>query len=254
MNNYHPLIAKTWAERAQAELGAQKKFKEIIKSLNKYKFDLDITSLAVEAYRDEERHAIECARMARYYGHQTGFESISYDDETILTYDLDEHELFILEVVLMGCLTETFNASLLSTLYTKSKKGKAHQLIHRILKDEVKHAQFGWAFLQRCHSKYDLSFISSYLPDLFEMSVQDELFLPSLEGTRENTIDDGVLPFQYRQDQFVETFESVILPGFEQFNIETSDAKEWLLKKNNQSIQGGKDEIFDVNNVGLLSV
>ncbi len=47
------LSASTWAQRAQAELGAQKRFQHLIKEFVEHDVSNHIITLAVEAFNDE---------------------------------------------------------------------------------------------------------------------------------------------------------------------------------------------------------
>ena len=65
--------AQTWAERAQAELGASRRFRELGARLQAVGVPTALTQLVMRAVRDEEEHAFLCAKLARELGHATGF-------------------------------------------------------------------------------------------------------------------------------------------------------------------------------------
>ncbi len=230
------LIASTWAQRAQAELGAEKKFKELIKRFIAYDIDKKIISLAVSAAKDEKRHSQMCFDVAKKFGHSTGFELVNLNNQNkkkAWLLERTKREILVIDVVLMCCITETANASLLNTIYASSKNTEIGKIINEILKDEVKHGQMGWAFLAAEVVKNNCEYISKYLPQMLENSINDELFLPHLkhDNILSSIVKDGVLPFHLRVEQFKETFDSVIVPGFKKFNIDTSSAQAWFNKK-----------------------
>ena len=68
-------MARTWAERAQAELGAARRFRELLARMQNFNTHPRILQLVEQAEQEEDRHAFWCAKMARKLGHRTGFEN-----------------------------------------------------------------------------------------------------------------------------------------------------------------------------------
>tara|TARA_B100000683_G_scaffold267744_1_gene301898 strand:+ start:1074 stop:1790 length:717 start_codon:yes stop_codon:yes gene_type:complete len=232
----HEIISCTWAERAQAELGAAQRFRTIAKYLEEYDTPKKIVQIARKAALDEERHAFLCAKVAIKWGHKTGFktpESIKKNTQPSWN-NLPSNDAFLLDIVLMCCITESFNASLLNSMYAQSKQSEEGRIIHQILKDEVQHAQLGWAFLQFETQKRDCSFVSHYLVDMLNISIRDELFSLSHRITDASTYIYGVMPHQDRLSQFQTTLEEVICPGFTHFGIDVTPIKNWIDDKSSQ--------------------
>ncbi len=230
------LIAEAWAQRAQAELGAEARFQLLSEQLNNAGSHEQVIYLSKKAQEDERRHAQLCAEVAREYGHKTGFEKIKRTSQN-LEKSWSKKESFrdrlLCEVTLMCCITETFNASLLNTIYknvsSNSSRGK---VIHEILKDEVKHSQIGWAHLAFESQKKDCGFLAEHLEEMLEISVNDDLFLPVVESHElEDTFSHGVMPVEQRLEQFETTLKQVIVPGFQEFNIDTHQIEKWLKGK-----------------------
>ena len=96
------------------------------------------------------------------------------------------------DLILMCCLVETANASLLNTIFLNAPVNRSQRLVHDILKDEVKHGQIGWAFLELNKGK-DMSFVSEYLPAMLEIAVNDELFSSQFRESEEE-LSFGILP------------------------------------------------------------
>ena len=229
-------IAITWAQRAQAELGAKERFRILGEELGDHQGHPTVLALVKKARDDEKRHAIMCAEVAKEYGHSTGFEKIFHKPiELKKSWNgrKDSAERLLCEMTLMCCITETLNASLLNSIYGHSKEeGGTHEIIREILKDEIKHGQIGWGHLSHESQKRDCSFLGDYLDEMLDISVRDELFLPVPDnGDDEDSFQYGVMPMGLRLKQFKTTLEQVVLPGFEQFGVETSKARDWLSKK-----------------------
>lgn len=230
------LSASTWAQRAQAELGAQKRFQHLIKEFVDHKIKPKIIRLAVEAYNDERKHALICADIARSLGHETGYELPIGSGESFekpWAHLKDSRKRLVLDMVFMCCITETINASLLNTLYAYSKKSELGKVLNQIFKDEVKHGKLGWAFLEVETKLNTCDYISEYLPEMFELAINDDLLLPILnhEPGQNDLLQNGALPVSYRREQFKETFNTVILPAFNKYNIDTEGAESWYQNK-----------------------
>jgi len=232
--------AQTWAERAQAELGAAQRFRDLHLKLQRVEAHPQITHLVAQAEQEEDQHAFLCAQMARKLGHPTGFAHIPGSVELMHHWEdrPDERERVLLDVVLMSCITESLNASLLNTIYAHTPRNEASELIHRILKDEVKHAQIGWAYLNQESTLRDCSFIAHYLVDMLDIAIKDEVFLPVVDHEQETLYEYGVMPLHHRLTQLSDTLTQVICPGFEHVGINTSAINAWLssrLKQHHRS-------------------
>lgn len=223
-------IARTWAERAQAELGASRRFRDLFIRMQQWNVHPHILKRVEQAEEEEDLHAFLCAKMARKFGHKTGFSTpkgISTED-TFSWHRLREIDRLLLDVVLMGCITESLNASLLNSIYTNSGQTEAGKLIHRILKDEVQHAQIGWAYLAEQCTHRDCSFVSEYLVEMVERSINDELFLPITDSAEENSYQYGVMPQKERHNQCIMTLREVVCAGFEHAGIDTTSLRIWI--------------------------
>ena len=226
-------VARTWAERAQAELGAAQRFKELfdrMQGVSGYTVPDVILHRVEKAEQDEDLHAFLCAKMARKFGHETGF-SLPQGRSRIAQRgwgNLHERDRLLLDVTIMGCITESLNASLLNSIYLNAGGTEAGKLIHQILKDEVQHAQIGWAYLaEECKAR-DCSVVSEYLVEMVEYSLSDEFFLPMVNPIDENTYPYGVLSQKDRSIQFKTTLEEVVCSGFEHFSIDASPLRDWI--------------------------
>ena len=225
-------IARTWAERAQAELGAAQRFRIIAKTLGDNDIPPKLVHIAQKAAKDEEIHAFMCAKIAIKWGHKTGFDTPKGIKKSAVSpwKNLPPKDSFLLDIILMCCITESFNASLLNSMYAQNKRSEEGRIIHQILKDEVKHAQLGWAYLQFETQLRDCSFVSNYLVDMLNIAIRDELF-SSPHTTETSSYLYGVMPHQDRLPQFQTTLEDVLCPGFVHFGIDVTSIKRWMKEK-----------------------
>lgn len=238
--NDKSFIAKTWAQRAQAELGADVRFLKLLKEFARLEMSVPILKLVFAASQEEKRHAKMCSAIAMHFGHQSGFETPDLTDQPqYKSWNIekfDERDQLLCEVVCMCCITETINASLLNTLAENMNlQSKVGRVMKSILEDELRHGQIGWLFLREESQKRDVGFLSEVIAEMLEISVRDELFLPALStDERSNdvlSVDAGVLPSSFRLEQFENTLTSLVLPGFEHLGIKTDSANHWVKNK-----------------------
>ena len=222
--------AQTWAERAQSELGAPRRFRELADGLQAGGAQETLIALAARAVRDEEEHAFLCAKMARELGHETGFakpEGIHASASPSWADRPAKRERVLLDVVSMCCITESFNTSLLHTLYSRTEAGPVRALLHRILRDEVRHAQIGWAFLGAERQRGEGDVVADYLEEMLDISIRDAVFLPVAVADDAESLSLGVLPRSQRRVHLCTTLDEVIVPGFAHFGIDTSAMTAW---------------------------
>jgi hypothetical protein len=226
--------AQTWAERAQAELGAARRFRELAERLTAVGVQTQLIALVGRAVQDEEEHAFLCARMARELGHETGFEKpagVSAAGPPSWSHRASTRERVLLDVVAMCCVTESFNTSLLHTLYTHAEEGPVRSLLHRILKDETRHAQIGWAFLGSECARSGCEYVADYLGEMLDTAVRDVVFVPVPSRDAAPSLRLGVLPLSQRLEHLCTTLDEIIIPGFTHFGIDPSAMTAWRDRK-----------------------
>ena len=189
-----------------------------------------VMALLSTAEAEEDHHALLCAQMAKAMGHPIGFAHRPSSEAVPAPswHRLADERRVLLDVVLMCCVTESLNASLLNSIYAEAKPTEARSLIRQILQDEVKHAQIGWAYLETVAQHTSCAVVADYLSEMLDLAVRDELFMPLTDIDEIACYDAGVMPVKDRLIQFELTLETVIIPGFENFGIDTQGISAWL--------------------------
>ena len=113
------------------------------------------------------------------------------------------------------------------TLYVGAEEGNTRALLHRLLKDEVRHAQVGWAHLGEEARLRDCAFVADHLAEMLDISVRDAVFLAVREEDSGASLRHGVLPVGQRREQFCRTLDEVVVPGFAHFGVDTSAMTVW---------------------------
>ncbi len=96
-----------------------------------------------------------------------------------------------------------------------------------ISRDEIEHAQLGWAVASWGAQQRSLSFLGKQLPAMLGPGA-GPLFQPSPQGADDLRLrEHGVLPLAQKRRVFDTTFLEVLLPGLERVGIDVARARAW---------------------------
>src|SRR5207237_2345397 len=119
-----------------------------------------------------------------------------------------------------------------ASLLAEEPEPTVREVLHQIARDEVVHGRMGWAHLAREAKAIDTSFVSRFVPAMLSGTVDDGLFAPgSIDADEGELVRHGVLPAAHKRDIFLRTLEEVVLPGLEEFGIDATPARAWLLAR-----------------------
>ena len=94
------------------------------------------------------------------------------------------------------------------------------------------HARLGWAYLAWAKDRLDLSFLSAFLPAMATAATGEDLFQPGPpEADDPALLRSGVVPKRDRRRIYLETLHSVVIPGFEEFRVDTGPLRRWAEDK-----------------------
>ena len=119
----------------------------------------------------------------------------------------------------------------LRSLHGRMEASPARTLLHRILKDELRHAQIGWAYLGEQASQRDCSFVAEHLHEMLDRAVREAALQPAPDESSQALLSHGILPSAQRQEHFCSTLDTVIVPGFAHFGIDTTAMTGWRDEK-----------------------
>jgi hypothetical protein len=220
------LIAQVWAVRHGVETGASLRFAALAEGMRAAGVPSNLVELATRASADEIRHAAHCADILR------SLQAEVPPAETRLLFfgprDLGAEERLTYEVVAQSCISETESMATLVTLLDAASDGHLKLVLQELARDEVQHARLGWAYLAWAKHRLDLSFLSVFLPAMAATATGDDLFRPGPpEADDPALLRGGVVPKRDRRRIYLETLESVVIPGFEEFRIDTRPLRQW---------------------------
>ena len=224
------LIAAVWAARHGVETGASLRFAALSQRMLSAGAPASLVELAVRASEDEQRHAAHCADILRARAAE-----VPPPETRVLTYapgGLSTEQSLTYEVVAQSCISETESMATLVTLLDAASDGHLKTVLHELARDEVQHARLGWAYLAWARNRVDLSFLSEWLPGMAAGTAGPEMFEPGPpEVDDETLLRSGVVPRNQRRRVYLETLESVVIPGFQEFHVDTGPLRSWMEEK-----------------------
>jgi hypothetical protein len=228
------LARAAWTSRFAIETEATTRFAELARRLHASGAPADLADLALRASRDELRHAAHCQRFASLHG------AAALEPKTHLVEyapgSLSPSQRLLYEVVAQCCVAETQSTATLVTLLSAAKGTELKAVLQELARDEVQHGRLGWAYLAWIRDRQDLRFLGALLQPMIAGSAGPDMFNPvSPEADSQELLVHGVLPLSTRQQLYVETLETVILPGFAEFEIDTTAARAWLQSRCQQA-------------------
>jgi hypothetical protein len=221
----------TWASRYAIETEAATRFEVLAGRLRDSGAPGKLVNMAGTASADEARHAHYCGNVVQSLGGSkpsSSSELVEYAPAGI-----PGQERLLYEVVAQSCIAETESMTTLVTLMDALREHSLRPVIQELARDEVRHAQLGWAYLSWVRSRgMDVTFLANFIPAMMEGCAG-----PTLLARTGSTADApelfryAVIPDSRRLSLYVETLVSVVLPGFEAHGIDTAPARAWLQAK-----------------------
>jgi hypothetical protein len=218
---------QVWAARHGVETGAALRFGALSRRLWAAGAPEGLVDVAARAAQDEERHASRCADILRMRQ-----AAIPPPETRLLEYapaGLTPEQRLAYEVVAQSCVSETESMATLVTLLDAAHEPMLKSIIHELARDEVQHARLGWGYLAWARERVDLTFLAPLLPRMAAGTAGPGLFRPALPGTDEPTLlHAGVVPHSERQRIYLETLDSVVIPGMAEHGVDTGPLRAWV--------------------------
>jgi hypothetical protein len=224
------VIAQVWAVRHGVETGASLRFAALSQGMRAAGAPASLVDLAARASEDEIRHAAHCADILR-----TRQAEVPPPETRLLFFgprDLGPEQRLTYEVVAQSCISETESMATLVTLLDAASDAHLKTVLQELARDEVQHARLGWAYLAWAKDRFDLSFLAPFLPAMAANATGDDLFKPgSPEADDPALLLGGVVPKRERRRIYLETLDSVVIPGFDEFRVDTGPLRQWAEEK-----------------------
>ena len=218
---------RVWAARHGVETGAALRFGSLSRRMWQAGATEALVDLAARASRDETRHASRCEDILR--GRHA---PVPPPETRLLEYappELTPEQRLTYEVVAQCCVSETESMATLVTLLDAARDDTLRSILHELARDEVGHARIGWGYLTWARQRMDLSFLAAVLPGMASGTAGPDLFRPAQPGTDDpELLHSGVVPHSERQRIYLETLESVVIPGMKEHGVDTALLRQWM--------------------------
>ncbi len=218
---------RVWAARHGVETGAALRFGSLSRRMWEAGAPEALVELAARASRDETRHASRCEDVLRMRR-----APVPPPETRLLEYaprELTPEQRLTYEVVAQSCVSETESMATLVTLLDAARDETLKAIIHELARDEVQHARLGWGYLAWARPRMDLAFLAPLLPGMAAGSAGADLFRSAPPGTDEPALLHwGVVPHSERQRIYLETLDSVVVPGMEEHGVDTGPLRLWV--------------------------
>jgi hypothetical protein len=183
---------------------------------------------ALDASRDEARHRDLCAVLAARFGEPNAKAYVA-PRERIGRSNMDVRDRLLWEVVAVCCISETMNTSLLTRCHEITKDAQIRTTLHELLKDEVRHAQLGWAHLAAERAVGRGDFLRDLLPLMLDASIEPgfldgRLPIPWTEAM----YDYGELPQSELVEIYCKTLNEVVFRGLDAMGVDSTHGRAWL--------------------------
>jgi hypothetical protein len=217
---------QVWAARHGVETGAALRFGSLSRRLWEAGAPEALVELSARASRDETRHASRCEDILR-----ARKAPVPPPETRVLEYaplELTPEQRLAYEVVAQSCVSETESMATLVTLLDAAHDEMLKSILHELARDEVQHARLGWGYLTWARQRMDLAFLAPLLPRMAAGTAGPGLFRPALPGTDEPALFHfGVVPHSERQRVYLETIDSVVIPGMVEHGVDTAPLRHW---------------------------
>lgn len=210
---------------------ASARFARVSSELAEVGADSVVVRGAREAAEDEARHRDLCAILAERFGVS---EPKNYDppQKRIGRSDMDARDRLLWEMVAVCCISETMNASLLTRCQEVATDPQIRATLHELLKDEVRHAQLGWAHLASERAAGRGAFLRDVLPLMLDASVEPGFLEGKLDSPwADELLGYGELPMSELIQIYSETLVEVVFRGLDAMGVDTAAGRAWLSER-----------------------
>ena len=225
----HAEVGREWWFRAWAERDSARRFARLQEAMVAQAVPRSLCDACGKAQADEDRHAVLCAEVARRFRPDDPYADTPALGEALGPGQLEPGERLLYEMVAFCAVTESLNASLLLTVFGAAREPGVREATQALLRDEVTHAQLGWAYLAyHARERGSPAFLGPRLERILEATVSESLVSPEAYCARWSDPALGYLPRSERVRVFLRGLRTVVLPGLAWHGVATEDADRWL--------------------------
>lgn len=219
-------VAEAWSFRAGVEAEATVQFERLAAGLVAVSAPERLVDAAQSASVEERRHGELCRELALAYGAEAVVARPGAP--WLAPTNLVGLEALAYAVVAHCCVAETESVSTLSELVKAAGPPLVRRTLVSIARDEVGHAQLGWAFVAWAARVRSLAFLDQLLPRMVTPGAAPLFESGSAVEEDPRLIEHGVLPLPKRREVFCAALQEVVLPGLARAGVDGGPTKAWL--------------------------
>lgn len=219
------LVGEAWATRTHVEERSTAQFERLASGLRALRAPPRLAEVAQRAASEERRHRALCGELAEAYGVPPGAEVAA---GALAPAGLPPFETWVYTAVAHCCVAETESVATLTELVRAAGPPAVRVALVTIARDEVEHAQLGWAVVAWAAQQRPLAFLARWLPAMLESGGAPLYRAPPAGAGDERLRAHGVLPAPDKRRVFEATLEGVLLPGLARAGVDGAIARAWL--------------------------
>lgn len=220
-------VGNDWAGRTVAELRVADAFRQIAHKLRALDASPRVSELLDVSIANELHHAELCHELAvRYLGRAV---ERPRPVPVQLPQFLGAAPTLWAALSMAGlcCINESVATVWMQQCLARSSAPLAHAANHLLLRDEIVHAQVGWAYLgSEGVDRATKRALARWLVPLLRANL--ERWLASATRTRRGVEAHGLLDPDEQRTHVLGALRNVVLPGFDHVGVDVSEAQRWF--------------------------
>jgi hypothetical protein len=223
------VVGNSWLARMKQEHLAVGAFSLLAQELARVGCEPVVLALITRAAADEVRHADVCKRLAQGL---LGIDAVPSRFKGVPKVPQHEQaparDCALLHVVEMCCINETNTGVFLTEMFNRASQTTARAAVESLLEDEIDHGHVGWAHLTACcREGWGQRVLHEALPALLSRTLGPVFNVARRHPEKDDREMEahGYLGRNTAAALHADTLKNVLLPGFESFGIDTTEAR-----------------------------
>ena len=192
-----------WAHRACSEAAASIQYRRLSCALRMRAAKNPFVTELEAASTDERRHSLLCAERAQKLGWRGEVTPLVTPE--VSPFKRGSGAAMLFESVATFCIGESLNAALLQLELERAEDAATARLTRELLRDEIRHANLGFRFLEAAAARADLRFLRRPLALACRASFATEAARPTAT----------LVPLPQRAELLRDTLRMVVAPALE---------------------------------------